>query len=126
MFNQWCKDCGATHGPFNKVCTECGCEEFLFDPPANQHPRRHRPATKVQPVSFNLKNQGEGQSQDKGAQLRYKERQKKISFIKLSPWWVLHNCVAHPLIGVLPFKPLFQFHDWTARKIGSEILSESL
>jgi len=32
-------------------------------------------------------------------------------------WWIVHNCVAHPLIGVLPIKPTFDFHDWTSDKI---------
>ena len=32
-------------------------------------------------------------------------------------WWFVHNCVAHPLIGVLPIQATFRFHDWTARKI---------
>lgn len=28
--------------------------------------------------------------------------------------WLFHNLVAHPLIGLLPFRPLFQLHDWTS------------
>lgn len=32
-------------------------------------------------------------------------------------WWFVHNVVAHPLIGVAPSKPTFQFHDFTSRKI---------
>ena len=32
-------------------------------------------------------------------------------------WWVVHNCVAHPLIGVAPVKAFFDFHDFTSGKI---------
>lgn len=32
-------------------------------------------------------------------------------------WWFVHNCVAHPLIGVLPVKSTFDFHDYTSDKI---------
>lgn len=35
----------------------------------------------------------------------------------LFAWWLLHNLVAHPLIGVLPLKPFFSFHDWTSRRM---------
>jgi len=35
-------------------------------------------------------------------------------------WWFVHNCVCHPLIGVFPIKPFFDFHDWTSRKINAE------
>ncbi len=34
-------------------------------------------------------------------------------------WWVLHNCVAHPLIGVLPSRRTFDFHDFTSRKLNA-------
>ena len=32
-------------------------------------------------------------------------------------WWFVHNCVAHPLIGMAPLKFAFDFHDWTSKKI---------
>lgn len=32
-------------------------------------------------------------------------------------WWVLHNCVAHPMIGICPVEVAFRFHDYTSRKI---------
>jgi hypothetical protein len=34
-------------------------------------------------------------------------------------WWVVHNCVSHPMIGILPIKPFFEFHDWTSKKINA-------
>ena len=37
--------------------------------------------------------------------------------IKHRGWWLAHNCVAHPLIGLAPYKWTFDFHDWTSRKL---------
>jgi len=35
--------------------------------------------------------------------------------LRYRAWWVLHNVVAHPLIGILPCHETFEFHDWTSR-----------
>jgi hypothetical protein len=32
-------------------------------------------------------------------------------------WWLIHNLVAHPAIGIAPVKFTFAFHDWTSRKL---------
>lgn len=32
-------------------------------------------------------------------------------------WWIIHNCVAHFLIGVCPLRAFFKFHDWTSHKM---------
>lgn len=32
-------------------------------------------------------------------------------------WWFVHNCIAHPMIGLLPHKKCFEFHDYTSDKI---------
>jgi len=32
-------------------------------------------------------------------------------------WWLVHNLVAHPAIGIAPIKTTFAFHDWTSRKL---------
>lgn len=32
-------------------------------------------------------------------------------------WWFVHNVICHPLIGICPIKPFFEFHDFTSRKI---------
>jgi hypothetical protein len=32
-------------------------------------------------------------------------------------WWLIHNLVAHPVIGVAPVRWAFDFHDWTSRKL---------
>ena len=34
-------------------------------------------------------------------------------------WWFVHNCIAHPLIGVCPIRLFFRFHDYTARRINA-------
>jgi len=30
-------------------------------------------------------------------------------------WWILHNCLVHPLAGLLPFKPMFALHNFTVK-----------
>ncbi len=35
-------------------------------------------------------------------------------------WWFVHNCIAHPAIGILPNKSTFDFHDWTSKKINGK------
>lgn len=47
------------------------------------------------------------------------ERIYKYSF----GWWLVHNLIAHVLIGLFPFKPFFQFHDWTSRRMKAYILT---
>lgn len=34
-------------------------------------------------------------------------------------WWFVHNCIAHFLIGIMPFDMFFKFHDWTAKKMNT-------
>ena len=57
-----------------------------------------------------------------GSEERYHERLEKHDDTYGSRrrhhfWWILHNCLAHFLIGIFPIKIFFQFHDYTARKI---------
>lgn len=35
-------------------------------------------------------------------------------------WWIVHNCIAHPLIGIAPIKSFFKFHDYTSHKINAK------
>jgi hypothetical protein len=49
----------------------------------------------------------------------FKQKKKPVAVHHF--WWFVHNCVAHPLIGVLPFaKWTFRFHDWTSHRINAE------
>lgn len=52
-----------------------------------------------------------------GSQERYRKRKTVVPWSKHTAWWLVHNCLAHPLIGVLPVRMAFQFHDWTSRKM---------
>lgn len=62
-----------------------------------------------------------------GSHARFQERlvifkKKEIPLQIHYIWWVTHNCVAHPLIGLLPwFEWTFDFHDYTSRKINAEV-----
>ena len=63
---------------------------------------------------------------EKGSEERYRNRI-KVFETNGTPvlihhwWWIVHNCVAHPLIGFFPFKRFFDFHDWTSQKINAEL-----
>lgn len=52
-----------------------------------------------------------------GSQKRYADRVAKRPWLAHTFWWVVHNNIAHPLIGVLPVALAFRFHDWTSRKM---------
>lgn len=54
---------------------------------------------------------------ERGSEGRYAKRKTKVPWVQHTMWWVIHNCVSHPLIGVLPFRPFFRFHDWTSVKM---------
>lgn len=47
-------------------------------------------------------------------------RKKGINLAVHHAWWIIHNAVAHPLIGFLPIKSTFKFHDFTSNKITPE------
>jgi hypothetical protein len=64
-------------------------------------------------------------SDETGAEERYQSRIEVFKkddkpVYKHHYWWLLHNCIAHPLIGVLPCKSTFDFHDWTSKKINGK------
>ena len=59
-----------------------------------------------------------------GAANRYKKRQgwwkktgKKFPLVRHHFWWVLHNVVSHPLLGLFPTKSMVWFHDWTSQHL---------
>lgn len=44
-------------------------------------------------------------------------RREGVSALLHHLWWFTHNCIAHPLIGVLPVRWTFAFHDYTSERI---------
>jgi hypothetical protein len=85
------------------------------------------PRKEALPVKKNPQNPDEEfpDSDETGAEDRFvkriaafKEEEKPV--YKHHVWWLIHNCVAHPLIGVLPCKKTFDFHDWTSKKINGQ------
>lgn len=60
-----------------------------------------------------------------GSEERYHDRWSlwtgaKLGGLQHYGWWLAHNLVAHPLIGLIPLKPLFAFHDWTSRRMHND------
>lgn len=58
-----------------------------------------------------------------GSQQRFDERlannMHPAKRIKHLGWWVVHNCVAHMCIGLMPMRWAFDFHDWTSRRLNA-------
>jgi hypothetical protein len=57
------------------------------------------------------------QQPEDGSEERYKKRQLDVPWAKHQFWWFVHNNIAHPLIGVLPIRVFFRFHDYTSRRM---------
>lgn len=52
-----------------------------------------------------------------GSEDRYVLRRSQRPWAIHTFWWFVHNCVSHVMIGLVPMKPFFKFHDWTSRKM---------
>ncbi len=52
-----------------------------------------------------------------GAGERYRTRRSERPWIQHTFWWIVHNVVAHPMIGLFPLRICFAFHDWTSRRM---------
>ncbi len=50
---------------------------------------------------------------------KFKKAEKRFPIVQHYFWWFTHNCVTHPLIGLIPIKPFFNFHDWTSVKLNA-------
>ncbi len=51
---------------------------------------------------------------------------KRLAQTRHHAWWVLHNVISHPLLGVLPTSSAIWFHDWTSKHLnGRKLLRES-
>lgn len=50
---------------------------------------------------------------------KFKKAEKRFPVLQHYFWWFLHNCITHPLIGLIPIKPFFNFHDWTSVKLNA-------
>jgi hypothetical protein len=95
------------------------CDDCL--PPANvKHESgvqlnfvREKQAVAAPPIEFDP---GFHEPED-GSGQRFAKRSAEVPWNTHMFWWFVHNSIAHPLIGFLPWKPFFQFHDWTSRKM---------
>ncbi len=51
---------------------------------------------------------------------KFRAKGRSFPVVRHHFWWLFHNCVAHMLIGLVPFKWSFWLHDWTSRKLNAE------
>jgi hypothetical protein len=45
---------------------------------------------------------------------------KKFGGIRHYFWWVVHNTVVHPMLGIAPCQLTFKMHDWASRKLNGK------
>lgn len=48
---------------------------------------------------------------------RWCQRHKVLPLARHQVWWLLHNCVAHPWLGVSPSPRALWFHDFTSKRL---------
>ena len=63
-------------------------------------------------------------SELRGAEARHRKRAAKwrartriLPGLPHHAWWLLHNVVAHPAIGVWPTRATVWIHDWTSQRL---------
>ena len=54
-----------------------------------------------------------------GSEERYDDALARAPWLKHQFYWIIHNVIAHPLIGIFPHQIFFELHDWTSRKMHS-------
>jgi hypothetical protein len=50
-------------------------------------------------------------------QMIWKERHRVLPLTRHHAWWLLHNMVSHPILGVWPSKRAIWFHDYTSQHL---------
>ena len=50
---------------------------------------------------------------------KFRKAEKRFPILQHYFWWFVHNCITHPLIGLIPVKPFFKFHDWTSVQLNA-------
>jgi len=48
---------------------------------------------------------------------RWARKKRVLPGVRHHLWWVLHNCVSHPVLGVVPNEKTVFFHDWTSKHL---------
>ena len=41
-------------------------------------------------------------------------------YIKHSALWFFHNCIAHPILGIIPSKHTVKLHEWASKKLANK------
>ena len=51
---------------------------------------------------------------------KFRKAGKRFPVLQHYFWWLTHNWLGHFMIGLLPIKPCFDFHDWTSKKLNAK------
>jgi hypothetical protein len=44
----------------------------------------------------------------------WQRHHRHLPLVRHHGWWLLHNVVTHPLLGIVPWGGFILFHDWTS------------
>ena len=47
-------------------------------------------------------------------QMLWREEHRVLPRVRHHGWWLVHNCVSHPLLGIRASERVIWFHDWTS------------
>lgn len=113
-----------------KNCVACGARQVIWDLNEDgkcvgackrrervQRANGHRVEKSIGNLVGRLHEKYGFMQPEDGSENRYDARCDRQPAARHAFWWWLHNCVAHPLIGLVPWRFAFEFHDWTSRKL---------
>ena len=49
----------------------------------------------------------------------WKDRHRVAPTVRHHAWWLLHNLIAHPVLGLRPSPRVVWFHDWTSQHLNT-------
>ncbi len=45
--------------------------------------------------------------------------EKDNGYAEYQLWWLFHNCISHPILGILPCKQTVKLHQWASLKLNN-------
>lgn len=47
----------------------------------------------------------------------WKRRRPELAEVRHHGWWLVHNCIAHPILGLRASEAAIWFHDWSSKHL---------
>lgn len=55
----------------------------------------------------------------------FREKFGKLGYVIHHVWWVFHNCIVHPLAGLIPIGPVLRLHDLSSNHLNASGRAET-